>query len=269
VKTLVSVDFFVVPTIRFQILYLFLVLAHERRRIVHFAVTAHPTAEWTAQQMRESLRGIRHHLLSAGSRSHLWPRLRVPGEGDGHPTGAVGTTFPVATCLRGAAHRYASPRVPGSPNRVPPAKPVPAPPAIFMDYYHRNPVHFALENDAPEPRPIQPPEPGRIVSMPVLGGWAASPIRTARRLSHPTTYVYPSKCCSFRSALVLRSHEIKSELRLVTPSTLTPAINETQFGAHGLERHLSSTNSVAHFTPDAISEIDSLRVGSQRPEGRH
>ena len=38
-KTLVSVDFFVVPPIRFQILYVFLVLAHERRRIVHFAVT--------------------------------------------------------------------------------------------------------------------------------------------------------------------------------------------------------------------------------------
>src|SRR3954462_4758093 len=49
-----SVDFFTVPTIRFQILYVFLVLAHERRRIVHFAVTAHPTAEWTAHQRREA-----------------------------------------------------------------------------------------------------------------------------------------------------------------------------------------------------------------------
>src|SRR3954463_10058400 len=54
VKTMVSVDFFTVPTIRFKILYVFLVLAHERRRIVHFAVTAHPTAEWTAQQLREA-----------------------------------------------------------------------------------------------------------------------------------------------------------------------------------------------------------------------
>lgn len=53
-QTLVSVDFFTVPTIRFQILYVFLVLAHERRRIVHFAVTAHPTAEWTAHQLREA-----------------------------------------------------------------------------------------------------------------------------------------------------------------------------------------------------------------------
>ena len=51
---MVSVDFFTVPTVRFQILYVFLVLARDRRRIIHFAVTAHPTAEWTAQQMRES-----------------------------------------------------------------------------------------------------------------------------------------------------------------------------------------------------------------------
>src|SRR5262252_7358419 len=54
VKTMVSVDFFTVPTIRFQVLYVFLVLAHDRRRIVHFNVTAHPTAEWTAQQLREA-----------------------------------------------------------------------------------------------------------------------------------------------------------------------------------------------------------------------
>jgi putative transposase len=54
VNSLVSVDFFTVPTIRFQIMYVFLVLAHERRRIVHCAVTAHPTAEWTAHQLREA-----------------------------------------------------------------------------------------------------------------------------------------------------------------------------------------------------------------------
>jgi putative transposase len=53
-KNLVSVDFFTVPTIRFQILYVFLVLAHDRRRILHFGVTAHPTAEWTAQQLRNA-----------------------------------------------------------------------------------------------------------------------------------------------------------------------------------------------------------------------
>ena len=53
-KTMVSVDFFTVPTIRFQVLYVFLVLAHDRRRILHFNVTAHPTGEWTAQQLRDA-----------------------------------------------------------------------------------------------------------------------------------------------------------------------------------------------------------------------
>jgi putative transposase len=49
------VDFFItVPTLRFQVLHMFLVLAHDRRRILYFAVTAHPTAEWTAQQHREA-----------------------------------------------------------------------------------------------------------------------------------------------------------------------------------------------------------------------
>ena len=53
-KTTVSIDFFTVPTIRFQVLYVFLVLAHDRRRILHFNVTAYPTAEWTGQQLREA-----------------------------------------------------------------------------------------------------------------------------------------------------------------------------------------------------------------------
>jgi hypothetical protein len=49
VKQLVSVNFFVVPTLGFRILYVFLVLAHERRRVVHFNVTDHPTAKATAR----------------------------------------------------------------------------------------------------------------------------------------------------------------------------------------------------------------------------
>ena len=51
---IVSVDFFTVPTIRFQVLYVFLVLAHDRRRILHFNVSRHPTAEWAGQQLRET-----------------------------------------------------------------------------------------------------------------------------------------------------------------------------------------------------------------------
>ena len=65
-KTMVSVDFFTVPTIRFQILYVFLVLAHDRRRMVHFGVTAHPTAEWTAQQRVNRFPGRPRHAICCG-----------------------------------------------------------------------------------------------------------------------------------------------------------------------------------------------------------
>jgi putative transposase len=54
VSQLASVDFFTVRTVWFEILFVFIVLAHDRRSVVHFNVTTHPTAEWTAQQMLEA-----------------------------------------------------------------------------------------------------------------------------------------------------------------------------------------------------------------------
>jgi putative transposase len=53
-KQLVSVDFFTVPTVFFQVLFVFIVIQHDRRRLVHYNVTAHPTAEWTARQILEA-----------------------------------------------------------------------------------------------------------------------------------------------------------------------------------------------------------------------
>jgi hypothetical protein len=50
-----AMDFFTVPTLRFQILYLFVILNHSRRQVVHFAVTAHPTMAWVIQQLREAM----------------------------------------------------------------------------------------------------------------------------------------------------------------------------------------------------------------------
>ena len=47
-------DFFVVPTISFRLLYVWFVIDHERRRIVNFNVTFHPTSQWVIQQIRES-----------------------------------------------------------------------------------------------------------------------------------------------------------------------------------------------------------------------
>jgi putative transposase len=49
VHNLVSVDFFTVPTVSFRVFFVFIVLAHDRRRVIHFNVTEQPTAAWTAR----------------------------------------------------------------------------------------------------------------------------------------------------------------------------------------------------------------------------
>jgi hypothetical protein len=54
IQNLVSADFFVVPTITFRLLFVFVILSHDRRRAIHFAVTTNPTAEWTARQLLEA-----------------------------------------------------------------------------------------------------------------------------------------------------------------------------------------------------------------------
>ena len=54
VKELVARDFFVVRTMTYKVLFVLLMLSHHRRRAAHVKVTAHPTAEWTAQPLVEA-----------------------------------------------------------------------------------------------------------------------------------------------------------------------------------------------------------------------
>jgi hypothetical protein len=51
---IMAADLFVVPTVTFRLLFVLVILEHERRQIVHVAVTGHPTAAWTAQQLRNT-----------------------------------------------------------------------------------------------------------------------------------------------------------------------------------------------------------------------
>jgi len=49
-----AIDFFTVPTVAFTVLYMFVIIMHERRKVIQFNVTEHPTAKWTAQQIVEA-----------------------------------------------------------------------------------------------------------------------------------------------------------------------------------------------------------------------
>jgi hypothetical protein len=53
-EVIVAFDFFTVPTLTFKLLYCLFVMEHGRRRVLHFRVTPHPTAEWVVQQLRET-----------------------------------------------------------------------------------------------------------------------------------------------------------------------------------------------------------------------
>jgi transposase InsO family protein len=170
VKSMVSVDFFRVPTIRFQVLYVFLVLAHERRRILHFGVTAHPTAEWTVQQLRETF------PWETALRYLLRDRDQIFGVDFVKPVKAMGIKQ-VLAAPRSPWQRAYVERVIGSIRRECLDHMIVCNEAglsrhlrRFAEYYHRSRTHLGLQKDTPESRPVQGPEAGRIVAIPEVGG---------------------------------------------------------------------------------------------------
>jgi transposase InsO family protein len=170
IKSLVSIDFFTVPTVRFQILYVFLVLSHERRRIVHFNVTTHPTAEWTAQQLREAF------PWDTAPNYLLRDRDQIFGQAFIDQVQAMGIKQ-VLAAPRSPWQRAYVERVIGTIRRecldhviVFNERSLYRHLQSFMDYYHRSRTHLGLQKDAPEPRGIQSAERGQVVSIPEVGG---------------------------------------------------------------------------------------------------
>jgi putative transposase len=170
VKSLVSVDFFTVPTVHFQVLYVFLVLAHDRRRILHFGVTAHPTAEWTAQQLRDAF------PWDTAPRYLLRDRDRIFGDDFTQQVQDFGIQE-VLSAPRSPWQRAYIERVIGTIRRecldhliVFGEDSLYRHLQRFCSYYHRSRTHLGLQKDTPEPRPIQPPDAGRIIAIPEVSG---------------------------------------------------------------------------------------------------
>jgi putative transposase len=170
VRDIVSMDFFVVPTVAYKVLFVLVILAHERRRIVHVNVTEHPTAAWTAQQV-----------------VNAFPWDDVPRYFLRDRDCVYGGSFRQRVRNMGIEEVIIAPRAPwqnpyverfiGSIRRecldhviVLNERHLMRVLQTYLAYYHRWRTHLALDQDCLQPRPVHPPEQGKVIAIPEVGG---------------------------------------------------------------------------------------------------
>jgi putative transposase len=170
IQTLVSVDFFVVPTVLFKVLFVFVVLAHDRRRVVHVNVTDAPTAQWTAQQLVEAF------PWDMAPKYLLRDRDAVYGVAFSRRAQSMGI-HEVRTAARSPWQNPYVERLIGTLRRecldhvvVLNETHLRRLLSHYLLYYHRARTHLALDKDTPEPRPVEHPDQGGIVEIPMVGG---------------------------------------------------------------------------------------------------
>jgi len=165
-----GIDFFTIPTATFRILYVFIVLSHDRRHIVHFNVTAHPTAQWTAQQLFEAL------PFDSAPRYLLRDRDAIYGDMVQRRIKSLGIEE-VVTAPRSPWQNPFCERVIGSIRRdcldhviVLNERHLRRILRQYFSYYHTCRTHSSLNKDPPETRTVEPPEMGKVVAFPRVGG---------------------------------------------------------------------------------------------------
>lgn len=167
---LVGVDFLVVPTLTFRILFVFIVLHHARRRIVHTNVTAHPTAVWTAQQIREAFPWETAPVYLIRDRDRTYGKVF-------HSRARAMHIEEVLIAPRSPWQKAYAERVIGSIRRdcldhviVLSESHLRRILWSYLTYYHQSRTHLSLDKDCPEPRLVQPQSMGKVVSFPQVGG---------------------------------------------------------------------------------------------------
>jgi putative transposase len=165
----VAADFFVVPTATYRLLFVLVLLAHDRRRIKHVAVTAHPTAAWTAQQLRQAFPWDESPRYLLHDRDHAF-------DGLGATANAMGIeemlTAPRAPWQNAFVERFI-----GSARRecfdhviVFNEAGLQRLMTLYCSYHERSRTHLSLDKDTPIPRPVTPPGDGVVVAIPEVGG---------------------------------------------------------------------------------------------------
>jgi transposase InsO family protein len=169
-KDMVSSDFFVVPTVFFRVLFVFVILSHDRRRPVHVAVTEYPTAEWVAHQLLEAFPwdSAPHYLLrdrdgGYGEKFHeaaSWLGIREVLTAPQSPWQNAYVERSIGSIRRECLDHVIVLNETGLRRIL----------KSYFDYYERTRTHLSLDKDAPISRSVQPPEIGRIVEVPQVDG---------------------------------------------------------------------------------------------------
>jgi putative transposase len=169
-RDIVAVDFFLVPTLTFRLFFIFVVLRHDRRELIHVNVTDHPTALWTARQIVEAFpddTAPRYLLRDRdGTYGDEFAR-RVQRLGIHEVLTAPRAPWqnPLAERLIGSIRRECLDHVlilnEAHLHRVL---------SGYVTYYNTTRPHQALDNHCPRPREVEPPALGRVVAIPQVGG---------------------------------------------------------------------------------------------------
>lgn len=167
---IVAIDFFTVPTATFRVLFAFVVMRHDRHHVVHFNVTSHPTAEWTAQQVIEAFPDDTSPRFMIRDRDSIYGaffRQRVKHIG----------IEQVLTAYRSPWQSPYIERLIGSIRRecldhciVLTERHLRRLIAAYLQYYHESRTHLSLNRNAPVEREVEPPEQGKVVAIPQVGG---------------------------------------------------------------------------------------------------
>ena len=169
-RDLVSLDFFTIPTAGLRVLFVLVVLAHHRRRVVHFSVTEHPTAAWTAQQLVDAFPDDSAPSYLLRDRDGVYGeyfRQRVKGMRIEEVLTAPHSPWPnpFAERLIGSLRRECLDHVVVLGERH-----LRRLLTTYLEYYRRTRTHLSLDKDAPDERPIEPPALGAVIPIPEVGG---------------------------------------------------------------------------------------------------
>jgi transposase InsO family protein len=170
--SMVSMDFFTVPTATFRVLFVFVILSHSRRSVLHFNVTSNPSAEWTSHQVVEAFPWDAAPTYLLRDRDSIYGAFfcqRVASMGIKEVITARQSPWqnPFVERLIGSIRRDCLDHV-----IVLNESHVKRLLFSYFDYYHHDRTHYGLGKDTPCERPVQPKptKGGKLVELPRVGG---------------------------------------------------------------------------------------------------